>query len=780
MSNENSRNDFIFFQNEILGDVKQMETKLNEKFSQMKKFLDSETQKYDNKIEDLTNRFTLLTEKFNEQSNTLKIEESIKKSRQKLEELLTKIEIKLNILDKDFHNSCFKYDKIVTNNLLVPGLIGTSCPYDTLKPFLEYTNQKLNELMKYKEKQTIDTKKYKEKMESIISQNKIQFEISQNKINDYCSTGFNQCDIVCKDRANLLEKRIETLRVENGEFSYNLQKKADELKIQWDKVNEIEIRLNKKFKEELNKFNGIIDKITNKFDKNKEEFYLIKNKFTELSEFIKDVRFRKNMNTLSDKTDMNEREVTVERRIYREMSNKFDFSKKHKIKKIQNYEKEKNINDNSVLGPNDNYKINSNRKNYKEIDNEKGIENDNNSFDNKSSINEITDNYNNKENIINKKQKEARFSVNVNDKSNQNIKKIFNQNKLSNINKLFNEKKLKISETNPNILNNINDNSINNNSDIIKSKDNLNKNDIKFYKTDKRKDNINKSISIKRSYNNIYNLVNNDNNINHSTYINFNNRYRNENSTQNKKNNYNNLEKNNVMNDNKESIKNLLFLNENAKINDLILGANFNNKINTPSYNLSQAYLMLRKRNEEFQKIRKIRGGISEKKFSQLSPSYIISQSRNLCTNLNLKLFSQKDVKNYNIEDLYYSSFRKDKQKNLELNPNINFNLTNQDYLYINSEKTNFPSITKNRISPKNEKLPNNIIVESNTVNINDNNFDNNFPTQKEGISNNNKKLVYSSSDRNLPANLNPIFPNYKEYFSNDNESTNEKNEKYY
>ena len=175
MSNENSRNDFIFFQNEILGDVKQMETKLNEKFSQMKKFLDSETQKYDNKIEDLTNRFTLLTEKFNDQSNTLKIEESIKKSRQRLEELLTKIEIKLNILDKDFHNSCFKYDKIVTNNLLVPGLIGTSCPYDTLKPFLEYTNQKLNELLKYKEKQTIDTKKYKEKMESIISQNKIQF-----------------------------------------------------------------------------------------------------------------------------------------------------------------------------------------------------------------------------------------------------------------------------------------------------------------------------------------------------------------------------------------------------------------------------------------------------------------------------------------------------------------------------------------------------------------------------------------------------------------------------
>ena len=92
-------------------------------------------------------------------------------------------------------------------------------------------------------------------------------------------------------------------------------------------MNKIENILNKKFKEEWNKYNDIVDKISNKFDKNNNEFHLIKNRFTKLSEFIKDVRFRRNLG------EMNQNNYNKERKQYREMSYKIDFSKKHKTKK---------------------------------------------------------------------------------------------------------------------------------------------------------------------------------------------------------------------------------------------------------------------------------------------------------------------------------------------------------------------------------------------------------------------------------------------------------------
>ena len=70
-----------------------------------------------------------------------------------MQDLTVKLEIKFNIMNKDLKDACFKYDKIVSNNLLVPGIIGSGCPYDNLRYFIEYANVKIAELVKAKEKQ---------------------------------------------------------------------------------------------------------------------------------------------------------------------------------------------------------------------------------------------------------------------------------------------------------------------------------------------------------------------------------------------------------------------------------------------------------------------------------------------------------------------------------------------------------------------------------------------------------------------------------------------------
>ena len=41
MNNEKTRNDFLFFQNEMLGDMKKMETKISQKISQITSTIDT-------------------------------------------------------------------------------------------------------------------------------------------------------------------------------------------------------------------------------------------------------------------------------------------------------------------------------------------------------------------------------------------------------------------------------------------------------------------------------------------------------------------------------------------------------------------------------------------------------------------------------------------------------------------------------------------------------------------------------------------------------------------
>ena len=807
MIEEKKRNDFIFFQDEILGELKKMETKLSEKLTQSLSFIDNQNQKFDNKIKDLNNRFNMVCQKIEEQINAKKAEDSSHQSHQKLEELVSKIDIKLNILDKDFNNACYKYDKIFSNNLIVPGLIGSSCPYDNLKPFLEYVNIKMSELLKAKDKQTLDTKKYKEKLETIISQNKTQFETAQKKINDYCSKGFKQCDIICQDRITLLEKRIESLRLENGEYAYELKQKTEEIRIDWDKLNKIDSTLTKKYNEEWNKYNELVDKLSNKIEKYREEFNVIKNKFTELSEFIKDVRFRKNLG------DVNGEEINVGKRQYKEMSNRIDFSKQRKkMKRMQNYEirNEKEV----MLSPS----YNNNNQEYLIQDNEMQIKNIPN-FNEYNNINEIIpNNYNNiyenkkDEEIINNiKENKQDIKQEIKQEIKREIQKEFKQEKKF-INEIDEKNKIKynifqninnsnnIKNEDVKIKNNkdkkiINDIHINNSSEFQNISNNIISNNIisnniNSFKADKREDIKFINIKSKKNHqndNNTYNIINYNNNFNNiNKNINYNEIKSNNSSPS-------NYEKNNIIENKEDNQNNLLILSEKIKINDLVLGADFKGKdlynTNGPSYNLSQAYILFKRKDDDNKKIKKNQAGKSDSKFNQIASSSIKTNSRNV------NIFNNKTSKK---ESFYNSSLKKNKLKNIGLNQNINLNLADKENLN-NVDKKNFPKIIKdnqrqihennieknymhisyiNNLPKKNQNHSNNSnsIIDNNTINIQDNSPNNKSSSQK---GKNTKKMLNSFSDKSLLVKISSVTPNYKEHISIDNDNINLKRQKY-
>ena len=263
-SNDNIKNDFIFFQNEVLSDIKKLESRLTDKMFQVNNIIQQQNLKIENKINELNSKFVILTNQMHEKKNSENPELIIQPIKQKLEENFSKFEIKINLLEKDLGNACFKYDKMMANNLTAPGLIGNSCPYETLRSFLEFVNTKIIELIRAKEKSNFDFKKYKEKLETIINNNKTQFDTAQKKINEYCKNEFKQCDTNCTDRINVIEKRIEALRIENGEYAFELKQKSDELKIEWEKLDNVEKNLNLRYNEELKKLNGIIEKFKKK------------------------------------------------------------------------------------------------------------------------------------------------------------------------------------------------------------------------------------------------------------------------------------------------------------------------------------------------------------------------------------------------------------------------------------------------------------------------------------------------------------------------------------
>ena len=318
--NEIQKNDFVYFRNEILKDMKQIETKINEKvinfYSSIKKITTENDEKInliDLKLKALQNNDPLVLEN--------KINSNFEKNRKKFEEKFDDIGAKINIIQRDLSNACFKYDRIVIDNLKVTGLIGEACPYSNLKYYIEFLHKKISELTISRDKINNELKAANNRISDILVQMKSDLEQQKYIIADMTSNRLNDANNKFLERDKMYEERISSLRLENYNFSNNLIKKTEELNIQWDKLEHIKEEIYKKFDEEKIRFKKYTEYLLNSFNLQKKEFNLIKSRFTDMSNVFKHFSTARNGFENLDRKEI----IKVARRL--------NFDKKQKMSK---------------------------------------------------------------------------------------------------------------------------------------------------------------------------------------------------------------------------------------------------------------------------------------------------------------------------------------------------------------------------------------------------------------------------------------------------------------
>ena len=413
--NEPIKNDLIYFRNEILKDMKEMETKLNDKIVSLYSLINKINSKSDEKLSAINIKIKTLQDNDPSIIET-KINSVIERNNNNLEQKISDLSTKIFILQKDLTNACYKYDKIVIDNLKVTGLIGDGCPYMNLKYFIEFLNKKITELITTKEKLVIEIKTFKNKINDMNNQIKTEIEKQKIFINEITSNRINESNKKCLERSNKLEERIDNLRLENYNFSNDLIKKTEELKIQWDKLENIKEEIYDKLNEEKISFKKYTDNLSKSFNSQKKEFTNIKNKFNDKSNIFKQLPYRRNsINITNIGTRLGDKDIS-------KISNKKSLSKKYCFNKdelslinkdeihilkedkinenINEIDKEENVNNiKEILSENSEKKqniIENEKENEKE--NELNVEinniNKNNRKNNKMNDNNLNDNEN--------------------------------------------------------------------------------------------------------------------------------------------------------------------------------------------------------------------------------------------------------------------------------------------------------------------------------------------------------------------------------------------------
>lgn len=315
-------------------------------------------------------------------------------------------EVRLNNFREDFTNATQKYDRIYLDNLELPGFIGRCAKYKNCQSFFLDVIKDLAKLNKFRDKNIIDFKMYKEKLETLINSINTLIDNYNDSQMKYIKEEKEKILKDCNKMFESVTENIKEIKVENSKYAVDLIAKSMNLTKKWEDMEKIRDEIFENFNYSVNKYQMLTDDTMKSFDEFKNEYDLIRRKFFELAEFIKDVRFRKNIGENVKKAEIK----NVVKKILKKgkpidgkdihLLNDISHIENVDFKKYYNIDsRNEEINENISMNQNqnnekNNYSNNIKSNNYNKINNNSNKKNSNNN--NIYSVSNTNDNNNNR------------------------------------------------------------------------------------------------------------------------------------------------------------------------------------------------------------------------------------------------------------------------------------------------------------------------------------------------------------------------------------------------
>ena len=280
-----SQSDFIYFKNELLQDLKVIESKI---ISKVKAITDEYEEKMLNmnlKLSSCQTKILELSSNFSSENSQIERVNKLYVFKSISEEKLSAQEKKLKELNDSLNESIYSMNKNIQENINYPGVIGPNSKFQNLHAFVDFVINNINNMNSFKEKMnSIDIQSYKSKFDKAMKNYKLQMD-------SFISSSQNltkETVVVFDNKLNQLFITFDNKVIEEKEFvQTNLDKIHEKNNELFNNLSVMKEELSKKIdinKEELDKKIESISFKTNQFYS---DFENIDKKIEEINVFIK-------------------------------------------------------------------------------------------------------------------------------------------------------------------------------------------------------------------------------------------------------------------------------------------------------------------------------------------------------------------------------------------------------------------------------------------------------------------------------------------------------------
>ena len=297
-SNHNVRNsnpnlfstDFLYFKNDILRELKEINNKfenqkrLNTHIKDLISSQDINLVKYNNKLENISN--ILNDKKAKTDYDTEKIKELID-FKTKIESDLAAFDCKIKLNSEELKCAINKYDKVISDNLVLPGIVGKDTKFKDCRDLFEYILNQIKIFSSYKDRNSIDLKTYKTKLDSLVNSLNYQISSITGNANSFTTANMKIVEKKCLDEIKSFNDKVMKIRVDTLEMVQNFQKEKNQMFEEWGNLKNTKQELIELVESSIKKVNISNNQMKKTIDNFEKQFNEVKNSMNELYEKMK-------------------------------------------------------------------------------------------------------------------------------------------------------------------------------------------------------------------------------------------------------------------------------------------------------------------------------------------------------------------------------------------------------------------------------------------------------------------------------------------------------------
>ena len=279
--------DFLYFKNEVLRELKE----INNKFQNQKKLnttIKDLITSQDIKLIEFNNKLEIILNQLNDKKalagyDNDKVNELIN-FKSKIEVDLTSYDCKMKLNSEELKNAINRYDKIISDNLILPGIIGSNTKFKDMRDLFYFILNELKVFSAYKDKNSVDLKEYKTKLDSLVSSLNLQISGIIGNANSFTTSNLKIVEKRYLEEIKAFDEKIMKIRLNTLEVAQNFEKDKNKL------IDEFKSLKNMK-QDLIELINSSIKKVNNLMKKNSDnyeiELFEIKNSINGIKEKMK-------------------------------------------------------------------------------------------------------------------------------------------------------------------------------------------------------------------------------------------------------------------------------------------------------------------------------------------------------------------------------------------------------------------------------------------------------------------------------------------------------------